>query len=157
MLLEEIGMIAGKKTAVLAVIAGLGLFVMIGFARAQSWSDLPDDTSVDAKTPPPDLAGHWEGSVKDSGFGQAEITLDLTQKKSKIGGTWDILDHFSGTIASGSVNGNKGTVSLKFRVNKMCAPKVSGVLSNGNMTITGHYFSNTKHCHASGTFTVNQD
>jgi hypothetical protein len=134
-----------------AVIATL--FMCASIARAQSWSDI-EEASPDAKSPPPDLAGHWAGSIDDGGLGSGDLTLDITQVKSKFGGTWDIIGHVSGTIEAGTVNGNKGTVKFKFKFNGPCAPKAVATLSNGNTTMSGSYFAKNKHCKASGTFTV---
>ena len=142
-------------------LVALAIAANANYARA-GWSDSATSdsatSSADAKNPPPDLAGTWSGNIKDEGDGSGTLTLQVTQNKSKIGGLFEIETNsqgsFGGDIASGSVNGNKGTVKFKFEVAKDCAPKVKATLSNGNTTMTGSYFQNTKHCKANGTFSV---
>jgi hypothetical protein len=129
------------------------LFMSAGFARAQSWTDSAEP-SEDVKTPPPNLAGEWTGTINDKGFGDADLVLEISQVKSQISGTWNIIDHFGGVIAAGSVNGKTGKVTFKLKVAKTCAPKVNATLSDDNTTMTGSYFANTKHCHASGQLTA---
>ena len=140
-----------KLVASAAVIAML--FACANIARAQGWSDV-EESSPDTKSPPPNLAGQWTGSVDDSSFGPADLTLDISQRKSKLGGTWDISGFASGTIAAGTVNGNKGVVRFKFKLNRFCAPQVVGTLSNGNTTMSGSYFAKSRTCNAAGTFTA---
>ncbi len=143
-----------KSRRLLATVAVIAtLFACANIARAQSWSDV-EEASPDAKSPPPPLAGHWVGSIDDVTLGGGDLTLDITQVKSKFGGTWDIINRVSGTIEAGMVNGNKGTVKFKFKFNGPCAPKAVATLSNGNTTMSGSYFAKNKHCHASGTFSV---
>jgi hypothetical protein len=137
-----------RKTAVAAV-AIVMLFTFTSFARAQSWTDSAEP-SADVKTPPPNLAGQWTGAINDEGFGDADLTLNISQVKSQLSGTWVITGHYSGTIAAGSVNGKNGKVIFKLKISKVCAPKVTAVLSDDNTTMTGNYFANTKHCRAAG-------
>src|SRR5271170_5977249 len=100
------------------------LFMSAGFARSQSWTD-STDPSEDVKTPPPNLAGEWTGTVDDNGFGEAGLVLEISQVKSQISGTWDITNEFGGTIAAGSVNGKTGKVTFELKASKTCAPKVT--------------------------------
>jgi hypothetical protein len=153
----------GKRVIVLGALFAALLFCFTP-VHADSWSDSSSDAqSSDAKSPPPNLAGSWSGSLQDNQFGAATLSMDITQTKNKkkIGGTFDIegidTPNFSesGTVANGSVNGNQGKVTFNFKVSKNCAPKVKATLSNGNTMMTGSYFQKTKHCKASGTFTAN--
>lgn len=154
-------MIRCKWTVGLPLLLALSLFCF-NSAHADSWSDNAESDSPEAKSPSPNIAGSWSGSVNDVGFGKfpgfgnAPLSMDITQVKSKIGGTFEIGNDLAvedGTIADGSVTGN-GVVKFKFQVAKNCAPQVKADLSGGNTTMTGSYFQNTKHCHAKGTFTA---
>jgi hypothetical protein len=145
-------LIKKTRTAIIAVVMAT-MFTYAGFARAQSWTDSTDPTE-DVKTPPPNLAGEWTGTVDDKGFGTADLVLEISQVKSQISGTWNIIGEFGGVIAAGSVNGKTGKVTFKLKVSKTCAPKVNAVLSDDNTTMTGSYFAHTAHCHASGQLTA---
>lgn len=148
---------AGAKWAIGSLVLVVASLFCFNAAHAAGWSDSPEAVSPDRKSPPPNLAGSWSGTGQDALFGATTVSLDITQKKSIIGGTFDVSGPGGGqegTITNGTVNGNKGTVKFNLRAGKNCAPAATATLSNGNTTMTGSYFKNTKHCHANGTFTV---
>ena len=146
-----------RKAAVTAVVIAM-LFTCASFARAQSSTDSAQP-SQDVKTPPPNIAGEWTGTVTDDGvLGHGDLDFEFTQKKNVFGGTWDIPDHdYMGTVVDGIVNGKKGKVTFKLKASgSRCTIKATAELSDDDTTMTGNYVESTKHCsyHFHGTFSV---
>jgi len=82
----------------------------------------------DKKTPPPNVAGSWCGSIQDNVLGSGEITLAIKQKGSKLSGTW--TDDFGGFgKLSGKIKGTALTARLRDKASK-CNIAVNGILVN---------------------------
>jgi hypothetical protein len=89
-------------------------------AWADSWLDDSDNGSEiepDKKAPPPDIAGTWSGSIDDDDGGPASLTLDVTQKNTKINGGFD-CDFGSGSF-SGSIN-SAGVIKFTAKLERSC-------------------------------------
>lgn len=96
-------------------------------AAAQSWDGgaaddnaAPDDSAAapdKVKTPPPDIAGDWEGELDDDDLGFSSIELGINQKGTKISGPW--TSDFGGTKFTGSING-AGDIKMNLKAGKGC-------------------------------------
>ncbi len=122
--------------------------------------DDDDATIADSKTPPAAMAGTWIGSIVDiskGGGGTGTLTLDLTQVKSTVGGTFSVVGagNPSGSVR-GKVTGNKATLTLA-QTNKShpCKVNVKGeVLTLDEYKGTFKAANPSKHCQGKGTFDV---
>ncbi len=119
-----------------------------------------DDATVapDSQTVPAQMAGTWTGSIDDVKYGVGTLTLDLTQIKSTVGGTFSIewpQDSPSGTV-KGSAKGEK--VKLTVTATNQphaCTVKLTGkVLTLDEYTGSYKAIGNSRHCKAKGTFDV---
>ncbi|HUY28383.1 MAG TPA: hypothetical protein VMV27_13270 [Candidatus Binataceae bacterium] len=145
---------AGALSAVLAAA------MMLAAPSRTLAQDDDSATIADSKTPPAAMAGTWIGSIVDTskgGTGSATLTLDLTQVKSTVGGTFSIsgAGSPSGSVR-GKVKGNKATLKLSV-TNKTppCDVNVKGeVLTLDEYKGTFNVAHASKHCHAKGTFDI---
>jgi hypothetical protein len=123
-------------------------------ARAQD-----DGTAVtDSKTPPAQMTGTWVGDIEDKKNGPGTLTLDLTQAKATVGGTFTIVFTNSSDTPSGSLHGKAtgNKVNLKLTAtnqNHPCKVALSGKVAPID-EYTGKYkaLNSSKHCQAKGTF-----
>ena len=118
-----------------------------------------DEVVSDSKTPPAQMAGTWTGSIDDVTNGAGTLTLDLTQIKSTVGGTFS-ADWASQANPSGTVNGHAKGEKVKLVLtatnqNHACKVRLSGkVLSLDEYTGSYKSIINSRHCKAQGTFDV---
>ena len=144
---------AGVVSVVLA--ATLVLSVPTGVLA----QDSDGATNSDAKTPPAQMKGTWTGSIDDVKNGTGTLTLDLTQVKATVGGTfntdWSGQNSPSGSV-HGEAQGNKVKLTL-VATNQPHACKVSmigEVLTLDELKGTYHSIIPSRHCKAQGTFDV---
>ena len=137
------------KIAFAILALGLGLFgvsrvggipATIGAYGAVAWaqdSTPADDTVQDdsggeviqpesKKSPPPDVAGPWCGSIEDTDLGPGTISLEVNQKGANLSGSWSDTLGGSGTF-KGKIKGDAITATLKQRDTK-CKVAMVGTL-----------------------------
>jgi opacity protein-like surface antigen len=114
-------------------------------AAAQSWdsgaaaddSAAPDDSAASPdkiKTPPPDIAGGWEGELDDNALGFSDTEFDINQKGTKLSGSWD--SNFGGGGFKGSING-EGVVKMNLKAGGHCRLAAVGELvTEGEIEMT---------------------
>ncbi|MHB8382357.1 MAG: hypothetical protein ACYDC3_08465 [Candidatus Binataceae bacterium] len=143
---------AGAITGVLAA-----SIMLSAPARALAQDDSTSADIADAKTPPAAMAGTWTGTVvisSKSGGGTGTLTLDLTQVKSTVGGTFNIVGagNPSGSVR-GKVTGNKVTLKLS-QTNKShpCKVNVKGEVLTLDEYKGSFALGHSKHCNGAGTF-----
>jgi hypothetical protein len=124
--------------ALLLVVTGLSGSASSVMAQGRDASEIASASS-DAKvkkSPPPNVAGSWCGSVKDNDAGSGEINLSIKQSGKQLSGTWSDDFGGSGTL-SGKINGTAVSAKLKDQANK-CKLQVNGTLVSPG-EITGNY------------------
>ncbi len=139
-----------------------------GVVWAQDAADTDDDADVSAmKVAPPDIEGTWLGQVDDNELGVASFELEISQKHTKINGTYSLggtAGSFKGKIGS---NGVTITFNLKQEGSK-CKIKAAGTLTEpepaaqgpditAQPEITGTYTASKKCADediAGGSFTI---
>lgn len=154
-----------KRTSIRGLLTAATISVVLAAAIVLSAAtgvlaqDSDGAASPDAKTPPAQMKGTWTGSIVDVKNGTGTLTLDLTQVKATVGGTfntdWPNQSNPSGTV-HGKANGNQVTVTF-VATNQQHACKVK--LTGEVLTLDeykGAYKSilNLPHCKAQGTFDV---
>ncbi len=116
-------------------------------------------TSSDANTPPAQMKGTWTGPIIDVKNGTGTLTLDLTQTKNTVGGTfdanWSDQDNPSGSV-HGKAAGNKVTLTMvATNQSHACKVKLTGeVLALDEYKGSYHSIIHSIHCQAEGTFDV---
>ncbi|HVA79876.1 MAG TPA: hypothetical protein VNF29_03025 [Candidatus Binataceae bacterium] len=145
---------AGALSAVLAAA------MMLAAPSRTLAQDNDNATIADSKTPPAAMAGTWTGSIVDTGkngSGTATLTLDLSQVKSTVGGTFSISggSNPSGSVR-GKVHGNKATLKLsQTNGTHPCKVNLKGeVLTLDEYKGTFNIANPSKHCKAKGTFDI---
>ncbi|MGH7779146.1 MAG: hypothetical protein ACREQR_04880 [Candidatus Binataceae bacterium] len=119
-----------------------------------------DATAVaDAKTPPAAMAGTWTGPLVDTGkSGTGTLTLDLTQVKATVGGTFSATGGTTDATGSlkGKAVGNKVTILLdQTNQTHPCKVNLKGkVLTLDEYTGTFKSATPSKNCKARGTFDI---
>jgi len=108
-------------------------------AWAEQWSDSSGDTSSadepQSKSPPPDIAGTYTGTVVDHKAGSSSATVIITQNGKKLSGSFSTgFNH--GTV-KGTIKPNN-TVKLRLKVAGTCGANFHGVFENGD-EIAGVY------------------
>jgi len=82
-----------------------------------------DDTSTEpekkTKTPPPSVAGVWDGALDDNGTGGSyPMEMEIKQKGKKLSGPWD-ASGFGGTTFTGSIN-SSGVMTWDMKLSRGC-------------------------------------
>jgi hypothetical protein len=128
-------------------------------AWATSWlddSDNGNEIEPDKKAPPPNIAGAWSGSIDDNDAGTGSLSLDVTQKNSKINGEFDCYfgsGSFSGSINSAGVI--KFTAKLEGSCKGTCHLQVNASLPHPTEMSGTYKVQGCKHAKGdSGTFLV---
>ena len=138
--------------AVLLVFCGL----QIGgaaWAQEASQSAAPVGTP-DAKlkkSPPPNVAGSWCGSLKDDDEGAGQINLSIKQNGKQLSGNWSDDFGGSGTL-TGKISGTAVSVKLKDVASK-CKIQGNGTLVSPG-EITGTYSQYGCHEADGGSFDI---
>ena len=113
--------------------------------------DQGQDLSSDPSVKPPDLKGMWSGPIDDAQFGSATITLDITQKGSKLKGDWMTTSGGGGTFI-GKVKSDGASLSFKFKQKRgKCKVTSEGTLASAT-EIQGTYTSKKCGGASTGTF-----
>jgi len=142
--------------AISAVLAAAMILAGPSHASAQ------DDDSVaspDSKTPPAQMKGTWTGPINDVKNGAGTLTLDLTQVKTTVGGTfsadWSNQNNPSGSV-HGKANGNKVTLTVAAtNQSHACKVQFTGeVLTLDEYKGTYKSLVHSAHCKAQGDFDV---
>lgn len=103
------------------------------------------------------MAGTWTGSIDDVRNGAGTLTLELTQIKSAVGGTFSI-DFPSDGSPSGTVKGDAKGEKVKLELtatnqNHACRVRLTGkVLSLDEYKGSYKSIIDSRHCNAKGTF-----
>ena len=112
---------------------------------------LDDARSPSKRTSPPAVQGSWCGSMDDNHFGPANIGMDISQRGSKLSGTWTSSLGRSGTL-KGKIAGSTVTLTLQEKGNA-CRAAVSSTLVRSD-EITGTYTIFGCHQSDGGTFDI---
>jgi hypothetical protein len=124
---------------------------------AVAWAQNSDDSGGDViqpeskKSPPPDIAGSYCGSVNDMDLGMGTINLAVNQKGAKLSGSWSDSLGGSGKF-NGKIKGDAITATFREPGTK-CKLAVVGTLVAPD-EVTGSY--SVFGCHQSdgGTFDI---
>ena len=118
------------------------------YSGASNYSD--DAQSESSKrTSPPAVQGTWCGPMNDNHFGLANISMDISQRGSKLSGTWTSSLGRSGTL-KGKIAGSAVSLTLQEKDN-VCRAAVNGTLVQSD-EITGNYTIFGCHQSDGGTF-----
>jgi uncharacterized protein (DUF2147 family) len=111
-------------------------------AWAQDWYDSSGDSSSEAddsesksKTPPPDIAGTYTGTIDDHKEGSGAFTMEITQTGGKLSGSF--FDFFNSGTISGTVT-SKDKVKMRLKVSGKCGATFHGEFEDGDQ-ISGVY------------------
>ncbi len=117
-----------------------GLASNVGAGSAVAWAqDSTQGQPESKKSPPPDVAGSWCGSINDMDFGMGTINLDVNQKGANLSGSWSGTLGGSGTF-KGKINGDAITATLKERDTKRKVAMVGTLVESGEVTGTYSIF-----------------
>jgi len=125
-----------------------------GFSQVQTddlaaQEDLSGVASKPQKPPPHEVQGAWCGSINDSRFGLGTISMIISQKGTRLSGTWT-SDLIVGGTFKGKVSGNLVTLTLR-QDSTQCRATVNGTLVESG-EITGTYIIFGCHQSDGGTF-----
>jgi hypothetical protein len=118
---------------------------------AQAYSDDSSSRSARQTSAPPAVHGTWCGSMDDNHFGTANVSMDISQRGSKLSGTWTSSLNRSGTL-KGKIAGSTVTLTLQEQ-GTACRAAVNGTLVQSD-EITGTYTIFGCHQSDGGTFDV---
>jgi len=154
----HLGILSHKRLALALLLAAISILptTSAGFSQVQiddfaAQEDLSGAESKPQKSPPPDVQGGWCGSMYDSHIGPGIISVSISQKGTRLSGTWTSDLVVSGTF-KGKVAGNLVTLTLRQDSNQ-CRAAVNGTLVESG-EITGNYTIFGCHKSDGGTFDI---